>query len=230
MKTRMRRAIAIAAVPVCIGLFFVGRSLYWSLKATPNFDSLVTTPDTTLTGTVAFFKPYPNNECVYLVRASGGQAVKSVCVGGDGQLEWLDDGRLQVTMYGRQEDRADDKSVIIDVRAKTTESVPLEKIPEWRDITEVTGPNGEKVVSKSRHGQLTVKLTDTSGTRELLKVGAPDTYTFGLPSWSPDAKWFVVKDDKDRLLTITVGSVSTTRVLVEGGYWPAVTNLDVLGK
>lgn len=230
MRKKTRRVIAIAAVPVCIGLFFVGRSVYWSLKATPNFDSLVTTPDATLVGTVAFFRPYPNNECIYLVKASGGQPVKSVCVGGDGQLEWLDDGRLQVTMYGRQEDRADDKGVLVDVRSGTTESVPMEKIPEWRDITEVDGPNGEKVVSKSRQGQLTVTLTDTSGTRQLLKVGAPDTYTFGLPAWSPDAKWFVVKDDKDRLLTITVGSSPTTRVLVEGGYWPAVTNLDVLSQ
>jgi hypothetical protein len=48
-------------------------------------------------------------------------------------------------------------------------------------------------------------------------------------TWNEDGSWFVVKDDLDRLLLVTTDDPSTTRVLVDGGYWPAATSTQLPG-
>jgi hypothetical protein len=218
---------------VLVGGFFFGRALWWSLRPTPEFPALADNPDPTLQGTVAFWKPYPDDDCVYLVAASGGTPIELTCFedadAGGGELVWLRDGRLQVTAYaGDQESAAVRK--IVDVETGEVEEVPTDEIPERSDPpTEVPGPNGEVVTSSSSRGNLTVSLTADQGTRTLLSVGAPETYTFGPPAWSADAGWFVVKDDLDRLLVITTSEPSQTRVLVDGGWGAAVTDADLIG-
>jgi hypothetical protein len=46
-------------------------------------------------------------------------------------------------------------------------------------------------------------------------------------TWNQDGSWFVVKDDLDRLLLVTTADPSVTRLLVDGGYWPAVTDAEL---
>lgn len=139
---------AVVVVALVVGGFLLGRGLWWSLRPTPDFPSLVDARDPSLRGTVAFLKPFPN-ECISLVAASG-------------------------------------------------------------------SPEEE------------VTMTTSDGTRTMLKVGAPNTYTFGGPTWSADGDWFVVKDDLDRLLLVTTAHPSTTRVLVDGGAAPAITDAELL--
>ena len=90
----------------------------------------------------------------------------------------------------------------------------------------VAGPRGEKVTTNTDNGRLVMKMSDQAGTRTLLSVAAPDTYTFGQPTWSPDGEWFIVKDDLDRLLLVTTADPSRIRVLTSGGYAPAVSAVE----
>ena len=197
--------------------------------ATPKFSSLAAQPDSALRGTVAFLKPYPDNDCVWVVAASGGKPTKVACVdGAAGDLTWLPDGRIQSTRYKGGEGTGATRSWIFDVATGAVEDVPLGQIPPQQNPPRVVvGPRGEKITSRSENGRLTMTLSDQTGTRTLLAVDAPGTYTFGQPTWSPDGEWFIVKDDLDRLLLVTAADPSRTRVLIDGGYAPAVTADEV---
>lgn len=205
-----------------IGAFFVARSMYWGLRPTPEFASLVTDPDPSLVGTVVFLKPYPD-ECVYAVPASGGEARQIACLeGGPGGLRWLPDGRVQSTRYQGGEGTPPTASWIIDVETGAVTEVPDSEIPPQPEDAAgpAPGPNGEVVACESARGTLTL----TMGDRILLDVGAPETYCMGGPAWNGDGSWFVVKDDLDRLLLVTTAEPSQTRVLVESGWGQIVTD------
>ena len=217
---------------VLTGGFFFARSLWWALRPTPSFPSLVDSPDPSLGGTVAYLKPYPNDNCIYVAAASGAMSKRLTCLedaAGGGELAWLDGGKLEVTHYGDAEHPDDVWRKTIDVETAAVEDVPRSAIPARQEPpASVAGPNGEIVTSTSGRGTLTVTMTIGGRTRSLLSVGAPDTYTFGAPVWGPDGSWFVVKDDLDRLLVVTTGEPSRTRVLVEGGWGQAVTAAELL--
>lgn len=223
--------VAVVAVAVVIGGFFVARAIYWSvLQPTPDFPSLATTPDPSLTGTVAFLEP-GDDRCVYVVAASGGEPEELACGDGlAGELAWRDDGRLQSTVYPSADSDDDPLSWIIDPATGDVAEVPTSEIPPYRDWPENAwpGPNGEEVTCKSGSGELTLSLTVDGRSRTLLSTGAPSTYCMHLPTWNEDGSWFVVKDDLDRLLLVTTADPSTTRLLVDGGYWPAITEAELL--
>jgi hypothetical protein len=224
-RGRLAAVLAGVAVVVLVGGFFIGRALWWSVRPTPEFESLAAQPDAALRGTVAFIRPFPDNGCVWVVAASGAKPKKVACVdGGAGDLKWLPDGRIQSTRHQGGEGTSDTRSWVFDVATRSVEEVPLDQIPPEQDPPNVVlGPQGERVAATSEKGRLTMTMADRTGTRTLLSVGAPDTYTFGQPTWSPDGEWFIVKDDLDRLLLVTTTEPSRTRVLVAGGHTPAVT-------
>jgi hypothetical protein len=228
MPRRLRPVIlTVVGLAVVVGGFFLGRDLWWSLRPTPNFASLVDNPDASLRGTVAYLQPYPDDDCIYVVAASGGPSEKVACVGHPGSdLVWLPDGRLQATGYGNAQE-PERWRMIVNIETRAIENVPSAEIPPQAEPrTDAVGPNGEIVTSSSRRGRLTVTLTTDQGTRSLLSVGAPTTYTFGLPVWNPEGGWFVVKDDLDRLLVVTITEPSQTRVLVQGGWGQAITSRE----
>jgi hypothetical protein len=93
-------ALVAVVVVVVIGGFFFARALYWALlQPTPDFASLVTTPDPSLTGTEAFVKP-GDDRCVYVVAASGGEPEELACGDGlAGELARRDGGRVQSPIH-----------------------------------------------------------------------------------------------------------------------------------
>lgn len=231
-RGRRTALFAVVAVVVVIGGFFLARALYWALlQPTPDFPSLATTPDPSLTGTVAFFKPGADR-CVYLVAASGGEPEELTCGDGlaGGELTWRDDGRLQSTTHPGADSDDDPLSWIIDPATGNLEEVPTAEIPPYRERPENArpGPNGEEVTCKNGGGKLTLSLTVDGHSRTLLSTGAPSTYCMHFATWNEDGSWFVVKDDLDRLLLVTTAEPSSTRLLVDGGYSPAVTGAELI--
>jgi hypothetical protein len=214
-----------------IGGFLLARDLYWAvLQPTPDFPSLATMPDPSLTGTVAFVKP-GDDRCVYVVAASGGEPEELACEDGlAGELAWRDDGRLQSTVDPTADSDDDPLSWIIDPATGEVEGVPIGEIPPYSEPPENAwpGPNGEEVTCKNGGGKLTLSLSVDGRSRTLLSTGAPSTYCMHGATWNEDGSWFVVKDDLDRLLLVTTTDPSTTRLLVDGGYWPAVTEAQLL--
>lgn len=228
------RKVVVASILVAVavsGAFFA-RTIYRALlQPAPEFRSLATTPDPSLVGTVAFLEP-GDGRCVYVVAASGGEPEELAC--GErlaGELAWRGDGRLQSTSHPSADGDEDPISWIIDPATGEVDEVPADEIPpDAAGRAEQTGPNGERVTCEHGGGELTLTLTTDDGTRTLLSTAAPSTYCLHFPVWSEDGTWFIVEDDLDRLLLVTTGDPSTTRVLVDGGYWPAVTDVDLLGR
>jgi hypothetical protein len=220
---------AVVAAVVLVGGLFLGRGLWESMRPVPDFESLADDPDPSLVGTVAFLSA-DADECVSVIAASGGAAKQVGCVDGfefGGALSWLPDGRVQFTRYSRPNAEGQDEAVsaIIDVQTGSVEQVPAADVPpEPAEQEVVPGPNGETIATSSSGGRLTLDLVTSEGTRRLLSVGAPSTYTVGQPAWSADGSYFVAKDDLDRLLLVTTRHPSTTRVLVNDAWGPAVTD------
>ncbi len=231
LSSGRKALVALVAVVVVVGGFFIVRALYWALlRPTPDFPSLATTPDPSLTGTVAFLKP-GDDRCVYVVAASGGEPEELACRDGlAGELAWRSDGHLQSTVYPGADSDDDPLSWIIDPATGDVEEVPIGDIPPYRDVPENAwpGPNGEEVTCKNGGGKLTLGLTVDGRSRTLLSTGAPSTYCMHLATWNADGSWFVVHDDAERLLLVTTADPSATRLLVDGGYWPAVTENELL--
>lgn len=227
LRRRRRIVVAVLGVVVLVGGFFIARDLWFGMKPTPEFAVLADQPDPSLLGTVAFIET-PNTNCVDVIAASGTPTRQLACFDKTPQtLVWLPDGRLEVTSYGKIGRPEDRWRTIVDARTGTREDVPQANIPNEAPPADGQGPSGERITSTSKNGRLRVTLTTTSGTRELLSVGAPYTYTIGSPVWSPDGRWFVAKDDLDQIVLITTTEPSRTRVLVKGGYAPATTSVTL---
>lgn len=136
------------------------------------------------------------------------------------QLVWLPDGRLEVTMFRMQmKPGGDEKSApplvggwqkLVDPRTGAVEDVPADQVPASPSTATPpsVSPDGRKVGWS---------FTDASGTRTLLSVSGPGEYTYGFGPmfWAPGYQWIAGSDD-NRILVITTGDPSLTRVLVTG--------------
>lgn len=223
---------AVVAVPILlIGGLLLGRSVWWSLRPTPDFPALASVPDATRAGTIAYIQAYPDDGCVWVARASDGERRRVGCVEGSvGNLTWRADGRLEGTRFVRTARGGPEDRWIADIPAGTIRDVPGSRQPPSKEPVpdDPAGPNGERASFRSTRGRLTVTITDAAGTRSSTSVAAPDTYTFGQTAWSPDGSYLAVHDDLDRVLLITTGAHPRILLVAKGGWGPAVTSIDVL--
>ncbi len=224
-------AVAVAAAAV-LGIGFLAvRDLN---RPVPQFASLARHPDRALQGTVAYYADRPG--CVKIVAAAGGPSrtvfclpkmdvAKAVKEGKEigPQLVWLPGGRLEVTMF-RMMPPAKPGAVpgwrrgwqkIIDVRTGKAEDVPAAKVPSQpnRATHPMISPTGQRIRWASGNGRVTVTLTSHDRSRTLLSVQGPGEYTYGLGAafWAPNWQWIAADDG--RILIITTGPRSVTRVL-----------------
>lgn len=233
--------VAIALGVIVAFILGVGAGLFHPNegRALPSFPSLAAQPDRSLHGTVAYFAN--DSGCVRIVAAAGQPSKDVLCIpqqelavkpakGGKPagpQLVWRSDDRLEVTMFfwtpvaGKQPTYTGSWQKIVDVRTGKVEDVPAAQVPSTPNTTTqpTVSPKGERVSYSldGSTGRAKVTLTDTTGTRTLLSVHGPGeyTYSFGPVFWAPNWQWIAASDD-GRVLVITPGNPSVTRVLVTG--------------
>ncbi len=214
---------------LAVGGFFLGRDLWNGLKPTPEFTLLSEQPDDSLVGTVAFIATRGDRVCVDVISASGRNRREAACFSATPDyLEWQVDQRLRVLSFGPLERPQDRWGRIVDVVTGEVIDVPLAEVPEEGPAVSTSGPLGQVITSESSGGRLHIDLTADRTTRRLLSVSAPSTYTVGGFVWSTTGAWFVGKDDLDQVLLVTTADPSSTRVLAEGAYAPAVLDVDLL--
>lgn len=213
-------------------------------RSVPKFAALSEHPDASLQGTVAYTTG--ENRCVRVVAAAGQPSRDVVCLGPlqldpakavtEGkemvapQLVWRPDGRLEITGFLMQvgPDTKGKPPVykagwqkIVDVRTGTVEDVPSSELPAApnRTTQPAVSPDGKRVswTQNGATGQVKVKVTDATGSRTVLSAHGPGEYGYALYSvfWAPDGRWIAADDG--RILVITPGNPSVTRVLVDGG-------------
>lgn len=204
----------------------------------PEFPLLADAPDGSLVGTVAYTAP---DGCVTVVAAAGSPSREVLCltpeemtkapgvskVAGP-QLRWLDDDRLEVTMFGWEARAEDDPGKApeyepvsqkrVDVRTGEVEEVAAADLPSAPADTggPQTNQAGQRITwtSDPASGRVEVELSDDAGSRTLLDVRGPGKYAYGLREayWAPSGDWVVADDG--RILVITTGPDPQTRVLV----------------
>lgn len=206
-------------------------------RALPKFVSLAERPDASLHGTVAYFAN--DTGCIRLVAAAGWPSKDVYCIPqadltvkpaqglkpAGPQLIWRADDRLEVTMFfwtpvsGQPAIYRPGWQKIVDVRTGQVESVPAEQVPPTpntatQPTVSATGQRVDFSLNGST-GRAKVTLTDSTGTRTLLSVHGPGEYgyRFGPVFWAPNWQWIAASDD-GRILIITPGDPSVTRVLV----------------
>ena len=242
----------IAVVALAVGVMAV-REL---TRTVPEFASLAQSPDRSLHGTVAYVDG--TSDCVRIVAAAGQPSKDVLCLPAQDmakaqtlgkeigpQLVWRAEGRLEVTMFrmtgpppylpGWQK--------VVDVRTGAVQDTPAADVPSQPDLgtRAMVSPAGERITSTSdgSSGHITVTVTGQGPPRTLLDAEGPGEYTYGLTSafWAPNWQW--VAADDGRILVVTTGNPSVTRVLTTkadtgfGGDDPrqapfAVTATDIL--
>ena len=241
-----RRAAVAALVLGFVGLAVViGISVVDTFRRRdlppPKFASLVTKPDPSLQGTVAYLSEAKSptagrQACARVVAASGAQTKDVLCWPiADSAIAtevWRPDGRLLVTSF----DAPVGKNTLIprwaklvDVATGATEDVPRSDL--GKHARPSTGPSknddGQRLVRQGKDGNVQVALVGPSGSRTVFKIedANPNWGITTGPTWSPDFTWFLMWDGT-RLLLTTVDEPTTTRVLADeaSGY---VSNFDV---
>lgn len=235
-------AVGALVVLVVAGLVFgFGGGLFHprESRALPSFPSLAAQPDASLHGTVAYFAN--DTGCVRIIAASGQGSKDVLCIPAQElavkpaegikpvgpQLVWLAGDRLEVTMFmwkpapGTPVYTAGWQKVV-DVRTGAVQTTPAAQVPTVPNYTTepAVNSNGDKVAFTldGGSGRVNVTLTDTTGaTRTLLSARGPGEYgyRFGPVFWAPNGQWIAASDD-GRILIITPGTPSQTRVLVTG--------------
>ena len=232
----VRREIRLITVVIVLGVaasiyaIFVGDWGITVFRSMPTFPSVDSSPNPALRGTVAYNAlaigtPGGKLGCVDAISVAGGRIVQLFCadqpkaMGVD--LEWLEDGRLEATDQYAARWRK-----IVDLTTGDVTTMPGAKVATKvaPDTLTVPGPGGKRVVSAVHSGSLTVTLTTSSSSRTLLNLRVPREYSFNAMAWSPDGRWIVAEDSTARLLVISTGQHSTTRMLLEGGWGPAATD------
>lgn len=227
-SVRLGTAIVAGVVAVLIGYFLLVGDLNSLTRAYPTFAPLRSNPDTSLRGTVAYNAlPIASHGkklgCVDVVSASGGSPRQLFCANQPmamgAALNWLTDGRLQATNRGQ-----DHWSKIVNLQTGMIEETTWVKPPASTSNL-ATGPGGEKVTESRSRGRLRLTLTKGSASRVLLSIAVSRDYSLNNLAWSPDGKWFIAEDSAGQLLSITTGSKSSTRLLIDDGTEPAATDI-----
>lgn len=214
--------VAVIVVLAVFGVgFFLWRAMEEQATPPPEFPGLAEDPDPALHGTVAWVDV--SDGCVKMIAASGAAQRTLACieeeVTGGVALEWLDDGRLQMTKYDWP--MPDPMVVawrrIVDPATLEVEDVPAAGAPRTPPLLREPGPapDGSRVVTEVEGGRMTITLEGAGGDRMLFDGrGAPDYGTSGFPPmWSADQQWLLVNDG--RLLVVTIAEPAVTRILVE---------------
>jgi hypothetical protein len=101
------------------------------------------------------------------------------------------------------------------LRTGKAEDVPAAKVPSQpnRATHPVISPAGQRIRWSSDNGRVTVTLTSHHRSRTVLSAQGPGEYTYGLGAafWAPNWQWIAADDG--RILIITTGPHSVTRVL-----------------
>lgn len=238
--------VGLAAVVALIAfvwlLLIVG--MHAESRPVPSFPSLVTNPDSSLQGTVAYTDM--QSRCVRIVAAAGGPSKDVLCLGPSKQnpatavvvgkemvfpqLVWRPDGRLEVTMMlmkpikGKPPVYSAEWQKIVDVATGSVQDTPTADLPPepYLSAHPTTNPAGQKLTwSSDGEGRVRVVLTDSNGTRALMSARGPGEYTYALHTafWAPNWQWIAADDG--RILVITPSSPPRTRILVDGNGGPS---------
>lgn len=222
------RRVAPFVVAAVVAVVAVAVIAVWILRratAVPGFASLADAPDATLVGTVAYLD-WEMDACLRVVPAAGGATRTVVCLegvnaGAGAVLDWLDDGRVAVTMYGEWQR-------IVDVGSGAVVDVPVDQVPSVapdRRPANVSG-DGRRLTATNDGGNAQIVLEEGGSTRVLLDAQGGDTYDIGTPQWSPDETFVITPDSAARLLVTTIGDEPLTRVLATelGGSFAATSS------
>lgn len=233
--------VVIVAATAALMLLVV---FHGEVRPVPAFPSLEAHPDPSLQGTVAYTTG--ESRCVRIVAAAGSPSRDVMCLGqwkpnpaaaaagfkemNSPQLVWRPDGRLEITMFlmqvgpypkGQGPTYRAEWQKIVDIRTGAVEDVPAAQLPTSPNLTTrpTTTPSGRRITwtSNGETGRVTVTITESTGSRNLMSAHGPGGYGYALHSafWSPNWQWIAADDG--RILIITPGPPSLTRVLVDGG-------------
>ncbi len=234
------RALAIVAAGVVFiaTLSTVGIVTTLLQRDRPSFPSLVTNPDPTLVGTVAYTDEASG--CVHLIPLGGGPHRELYCppeVAGidvaeaerfrkpvGPQLAWATDGRLEVTMLRIDERSGPAPAVawqrLVDPVSGAVEEVPPAERDAFADLgmRPVVNAAGDRLSFRSDEetGKVEVIRTTASGERTvLIDAQGPGDYVYRIVAafWAPDGQTVLVDDG--RILVVTIDPEPMARVLTE---------------
>jgi hypothetical protein len=233
-----RRILVGSAAAVTIGVVLGAVALGASIVDTfqrrglppPEFPSLVTAPDDSLRGSVAYVSEAKSptagrQACARVAAASGTESRDAYCwpisEPALATVVWQPDGRLLVTSFDAPVGKGilvPEWAKLVDVATGTTEDVPDSELGDGArpSAGPSTNPEGQRLVRTGKDGNVNISLVGPEGSRTVFSVedANPDWGIQTGPTWSPDFEWFLMWDGT-RLLLTTVDDPAATRVLAD---------------
>jgi hypothetical protein len=206
-----------------------------NIKDVPTFASLRRTPDTAISGSIAFLRD-GGTPCVFVMPASGASApTKVVCERnfdrGPTGLSWNDAGHVLVHQF-----RDEGPPVLVEVDAATGRIIGRQPANDENKAAVIErnqrSTDGASITTEDAgRGKPRLVVRDTSGgSRTVFATVGPRDYRFEDAVWSPDDRYVVVADSEHRLLVVDVESSSPrARVLITNASWPAWSSWSVAG-
>lgn len=197
-------------------------------RPVPSFPSLISSPDPTLEGKVAFVaekkdvKAKAFDACAVVAEASGAARAELSCWPFDPTVpvtvRWTSTTSVEITAWDRTGQGPPrpiwSKRASLDGRVAEQEaSAAVAPTPGG-----TRPPSGTSVRTEAADGSASITLVSPEGSRRLLDLRDAQLWwgLVGQSAWSPAGTWVATLDSTGRLLLTTTASRPSTRILATG--------------
>lgn len=197
-------AVAVVVVVVVIVVLF-------GLVPYPDLVPVTAEPDPPVTARLAYLDyEDARGECLHLVDGRGHDREVGCGAGYGGELRWLDDERLAVAAFGPP------GASIRVIDASTGEVAKILQGPLEPPAASDVRHDGARVYADGRDGEVWVAVIEPDGgTRRVLELDGPATYSLNQTVWTSDGEWIVALDSIGRLVVVDAGGRTAPRLWAE---------------
>lgn len=214
-RTRILSLVgAVALIVVVIGVVAV-----FGVQPYPALPTVAEQPDPPVTGRLAYVA-YEGGEgpCLHVVQGDGRDEELGCGTDYEGEIYWVDDGRLGVRRF-----RERDTSTVDVLDVATGELLEEREVASTTPVPGLDRTNdaGDRVATDARAGRATVTVTPDDGEREVvLELDGPSGYAFVDVGWTGDGRWIAVLDSAGRVIAVDPQGEAVARIwAVDIGYF-----------
>ncbi|HEX9259514.1 MAG TPA: hypothetical protein VF855_08240 [Acidimicrobiales bacterium] len=228
---RDRRALSVGVAVLALATGAVG-AFTFGIERAPRWPSLASAPEPAASGHVAWTtlesapgEPYSEQTCLWLEDLASGPAVQLECrgyAGGGGPVYsavWSGSDSI-VIRYGTRTLTVAAGKVLSSEQDTNPERPDGPAQPGFDSGDRLSQPGGPLSVSieDDDHFRDQVVVHDGDASSVVLDAGPRDDYLFHRVQWSPDGRWLLVTDSRNRAVLVSAMGEPTPRVVATGAW------------
>jgi hypothetical protein len=206
-----KKVVAAVSLSVILLAATITAIVVFGHMADPEYSQLRNSPDASIDGTVAYVTNADGKDCVWVVKAAGGQEPKQLgCLDffmadlrftNDGKLLAVGNDysykgfRLTVVVYDPESGAQIETFALSEAEGRPTVESGVQEL-----FTSDDGFDGGFFGGGSDGAHTVWVARDPEGDDRIISRKAPGNYYFSSAMYSPDRKWLLIRDSDGRLL------------------------------